>query len=208
MNLTTSYAAIALLLLGAAATQAQASTIDTGTPPSLDMALVLDGSNWLAGEISFAQAAQIQSINAYVNDMGAGGTFSIALYSDSATHLPGTLLNSWSASFGSASGTSGWNGVSNLNQAVAAGNYWVALEVQSTDSFSGVAPVAPPSPLAKYAFNDGSYLGYQAMAQGFGLQVAAVPEPESLALMLAGLGLVGAALRRKNHKSGQGLASA
>lgn len=202
MNIKTSFASLALVLLAATASQAQAAaSIDTGTPTDPLSALVLDGSNWLAGQVSFQQSSVIESINAYVNDMGSGGTFTVALYSDSATHLPGSLLNSWTATFSSASNLDGWNGVSNLNQSVSAGSYWVALEVQGSDSFSGSAPLSPPAPLAKYAFNDGSYLGYQAMSQAFGLQVAAVPEPEELALMLAGLGIIAAVARRKSKSA-------
>ena len=198
MNYKTTYAAVVLALLAASASQANAAvSIDTGTPTDFSSPLALDGTDWLAGEISFAQASQIQSINAYVNDLGAGGSFTISLYSESTAKLPDALVNSWTANFTAANNSWAWTGVSNLAQNVAAGNYWVALEVQGSDSFSGSAAQSPANPLAKYAFNDGGFQGYQAMPQSFGLQVAAVPEPEQLALMLAGLGLLGATLRRK-----------
>lgn len=186
----------AALLFGA---QAQAATIvDTGTPPAGDaFALALDSTSWLAGQINIIAATNIHSIQAYVNDLGTGGGFTIALYGDSASHLPGSLLGSWAATFAAAPGGDGWNGVSGLNVAVAAGKYWVALEVQGADSFSGVAPVSPPSPLAKYTFNDGGIGGYQAMTQTFGVQVTAVPEPESFAMLLAGLAVLGAAAGRR-----------
>jgi hypothetical protein len=199
MNYKTISAAVALMLLAATASQANAApVIDTGTPTDFSSPLSLGGSSWIAGEINFAQASQIQSIGAYVNDMGYGGTFTIALYNETASHLPDAAspLNSWTATFSGASSGWDWTGVSNLNQAVAAGKYWVALEVQGSDTFSGSAAAAA-TPLAKYAFNDGGYAGYQAMSQSFSLQVTAVPEPEQLALMLAGLGLIGATLRRK-----------
>ena len=201
MKYTTISAAVALMLLAATASQANAAlAIDTGTPTDFSAPLSLDGGSWIAGEINFAQASQIQSISAYVSDMGnGGGSFTIALYNETASHLPdaSSPLNSWTATFNGASNGWDWTGVSNLNQAVAAGKYWVALEVQGNDTFMGGAALAPATPLAKYAFNAGGFQGYQAMTQSFGLQVAAVPEPEQLALLLAGLGLIGATLRRK-----------
>lgn len=190
---------LALTLVTTAASQAYAGTLGTDTPSgSTDFAFALDSSDWLAGQISFSQASQIQSIHAFVNDMGGSGNFTIALYSDSASHLPGNLLNSWSASFTSPPNTSGWNGVSGLNYNVGAGKYWVALEVQGSDTFSGVAPGTLNNPLSAYAFNAGGFEGYQAMSQSFGLQVTAVPEPEMYALMLAGFGLIGFMARRRS----------
>lgn len=189
-----------LALLTAAVSHANAaSAVNTGTPASSDFPLSVDGTDWLAGQVSFTAATKITSIQAYLNDLGSGGDFTIALYADSSKHLPGTLLNSWNASFATASGASDWNGVSNLAYTVAAGTYWVALEVQGNNSFSGVAPITPPNPLAKYAFNDGGYSGYQAMSQSFGVQVATVPEADTYAMLIAGLGLIAAVARRKTR---------
>jgi hypothetical protein len=193
-------ALVALAFMTAAATQAYAGTLGTDTPTGGAVGgLVLDGANWLAGQVSFGQDSQIQGIQAFVNDMGAGGNFTIALYDDSTSHLPGNLLTSWSASFTSSpdANGSGWSGLSNLNYNVTAGKYWVALEVQGSDTFSGVAPGTLSDPLAKYAFNDGGFSGYQAMTESFGLQVTAVPEPESYAMLLAGLGMIGLIASRR-----------
>lgn len=199
MNRTFRFALLAGLVSGATfALPAQAAlAIDTGVPTDTSRALAVDGTDWIAGEVAFASPSVIQGIQAYLNDNWGGGSFTLALYGETATGKVGALLQSWSASFGTASGAAGWNGVSGLNYGVAAGKYWVGVEVQGGDSFSGFAPETPPAPLAKYAFNDGSYAGYQPMSASFGLQVSAVPEPASLAMMLAGLGLVaGAGVRR------------
>jgi len=193
---------IALAFMATAASQAFAGALTTDTPTGdLVGGLIVDASNWIAGQISFSQASQIQSIQAYLNDQGnGGGSFTVALYQDSATHLPGSLMKSWSGSFTTASGTSAWNGVSGLNYDIGVGKYWVAFEIQGGDTFGGVAPGTLSDPLAKYAFNAGGYEGYQAMSQTFGVQVAAVPEPETYALMLAGLGLLATVARRRNAR--------
>jgi hypothetical protein len=54
--------------------------------------------------------------------------------------------------------------------------------------------VANPNQFYVFAFSDADLTGYQAQS------LAAVPEPETYALMLAGLGLVGFAARRKQSK--------
>lgn len=175
---------------------ARAATVaDTGTPPGTGLPLGLDATQWLAGQVTVASATVLDTISAFVNDQGGRGSFTVALYTDSPGHLPGTLINSWSASFITASNAGGWNGVSGINQSVSSGTYWVAFEVQGSDSFAGVVPVTPPSPLVNYAFNPGS--GYVAMADSFGVQVTAVPEPEVIAMLLAGLILVQRSAARK-----------
>ena len=202
----------ATLMFGA---QAQAATIvDTGTPTSgLIGSLMLDGTNWMAGKITVAAANPvIQSIQAYLTDMGnisdisTGRQFSISLYNDSSNKV-GSLVTggTWKGSFSAASGDFAWSGVTGLNFAVAAGSYWVGLEIQDGDSFVGGAPIAPPNPLSKYAFNsDGGASGYAVSSNptyAFGLQVTAVPEPEAFAMLLAGLAVVGAASRRRSRQA-------
>lgn len=192
----------AMLLLAFTAQANAALTVDTGTPDGSGFALAVDANDWLAGQVIFANSVQVNAINAYLDDMGNGpGSFTLALYADnSVSHAPGSLLNSASAAFT----TTGWNGATNLNWSVGPGTYWVAIEGQDpfNGGFVGVAPVGAPSPLAHTAFNAGS--GYQsADGLSFGLQVdttvAAVPEPESYALMLAGLGLIGVIARSRKQ---------
>lgn len=159
----------------------------------------LDGTDWLAGKVTFADALTITSVSGWLKDLeGAGNSFTIALYSDAA-NLPGNLLQSATATISTVAGVAGWNGASGLNWSVNAGSYWVAFEVGGNDNLSmGVAPLNAPQPLSAYAFNDGGISGYQTTSSSFGVQVAAVPEPESYALMLAGLGLIGATMRRRS----------
>lgn len=186
----------ALLMLAGLANAAR--VVDTGTPVN-GSPLVLDSNDWLAGQVSFTEALNINSISAYLDDLGAGGgNFSIALYSDNNNHV-GTLLNSVNGTYGNL----GWNGVANLNWLVAAGKYWIGLEVNDFSNF--VAAQVAPAPLAHTAFTDGSHNNSYQMYDGlsFGVQVdavSAVPEPESYAMTLAGLALFGGLARRRKHR--------
>lgn len=193
---------IAVALLATAHAHATL-VVDTGVPN----ALVLDGNHWLAGQMTFSQALTINSISAWLNDQGniasgfAGDKFTVALYNNSG-NVPGSLVSRARGHFTTASGNSGWNGAFNLNWSVGPGIYWAAFEIGCSDTFAGIAQTNAPNPLAHYAFNDGS--GYQAFSgSALGVQVggtvAAVPEPESYALMLGGLGMLGFIARRKKQ---------
>jgi hypothetical protein len=188
------------LALTLAVDQADATlVVNTGTPNGAD-ALALDASNWLAGQFSLANAMTVTAISGYLDQRNQGDTFTVALYDDAA-NLPGTELFSGQAAYVD----TGWNGLSGLSWDLAAGTYWAALEVRADtfggplDSFSGVATLAAPNPLAGTAYNDGGVRGYQVADLSFGLQVDAVPEPETYALLLVGMGLtrIGAPRRHR-----------
>lgn len=191
-----SLTAAAWLLTGAAPASA-ALLVDTGVPNAVPFAYAFDSNDFYAGQVTLANATQVDSIAAHVVGGSAGETFTVVLYSDSATHLPDTALYSATATFAA----DGWNGISGLSGwNLAAGSYWVGLEIGTQDTLgmaSGNALLdrGTPNPLTHAAFNSGS--GYTAGAVDFGLQVAAVPEPASVALMLAGLALIVPVARRR-----------
>lgn len=189
----TSGLAATLLMAGAAHA---ATLVDTGTPNGSLPALAVDAIDWVAVQFDLATATRIDSVAAYLVGGSSGEHFALSLYQD-APGLPGDLLASQTLSFGA----DGWNAASGLGWQLAAGRYWLGVE-GIDGNFS--APAGGLLEPGSTAFADGSHNGsYQALAGlQFGLQIqgavaAAVPEPSSTALLLAGLGVVAWAMHRR-----------
>jgi hypothetical protein len=201
-SLLASFSAAACLALSQGAQAAV--VVDTGTPGGSAVgALAFDGIDWVAAQVTFAQAAHIDAVQGHVLGGTTGETFDISLFADDAGPGPGTLLYTTTATFGA----DGWNGVAGLaGWSVAAGHYWIGLEIQGGDTLgSGSVTGAlldqgAPNPLAVTAStSDGgwSWQGAAAAPLSFGLRidasaVSAVPWPASASLMLAGVALLSA----------------
>lgn len=192
-------ASLAILMFVASHANA-ALIVDTGTPNQSSLGSILTANDYFAGQVAFSQDSTINSIQTYLTlDVPSGfatDSFSVALYSNTVNNTVGSLINSFTANY---SGTAGWNGVYNIGQLVSAGKYWVAFEGDS----SGASYIAPdaPNPLALTAFASAS--SYSNYPMNFALQVdavAAVPEAESYAMLLAGLGLLGFMSRRRKNE--------
>jgi hypothetical protein len=172
--------------------------LDTGTPDNSGFAQAVNADQGLAMQFSVAGPQLIDAVQAYLADpfqANQGATFLLNLYGNSgsgATALPGALLYSQTASFAA----DGWNGASGLGWSVGPGLYWAAVEVASGDFSDLVAPVHAPAANPATAFSTFSTYGrYDHL--DIGLRVSAVPEPGSWVLLVAGIGAVAAAARRR-----------
>jgi len=188
-------ASLAAAALFALAPHARAATlVDTGTPDGNAVgALAFDAVDWVAGAVTFTQAAQIGAIQGHILGGTAGETFDVSLFAADGGAGPGTLLYTTTATFGA----DGWNGVSGLaGWHVAAGSYWIEFEIQGDDTLgAGSATGAlfdtgAPHPLSMTASTSDAGFSYADSPLSVGMRVSTVPWPSSAALMLAGLALL------------------
>jgi hypothetical protein len=188
MNKTAIASLSAAALLALAPLARAATVIDTGAPNGAAAgALAFDGSDWVAAQVSFADAATIDAVAGHLLGGTAGETFDIALYEGGAA--PGAPLFTTTATFGA----DGWNGASGLDWTVAPGSYWIEFEVNWNDTLgstptstgalfdTGVARPVQTATTPDWGFS------YAGSAQSIGLQVSVVPEPTGALQVLAGM---------------------
>lgn len=172
-----------------------ALVVDTGTPDNTGTRYVVSDANYLAGQVTLNQALTLNSIETYLkSDLStpAGSKFTVALYSDNNNHV-GDFISSATATYAA----DGWNGAYALNWNVGAGTYWVGIESYNGGNYLATQTVA--APLANTAFDDLTDLGvYTNASIAFGLRIDAVPETDTYAMLLAGLGIMGLVARRRN----------
>lgn len=177
--------------------------VDTGVPTPVNGALALDSTQWVSAGISLAGPNNITDINGYFWIRNAGG-LTLALYSENEdTGLPGSQLFSQEFSIAGDLGTRGWFGISGVNWSVSSGNYWISYEVREGQTFDGAVEFASPSPV-KMAVKNDYYTNWVLHGGGPGLivegtPVTAVPEPHTFAMLLAGLGFLGVAVRLRKQ---------
>ncbi len=190
-------AALASAVLAATATSAGAATlVDTG-PGITGYGWTLGfGYSW-AGEFTLNKAADVTDLQAFMYNYD--GTMVTQVYKAN-KGLPGTSKALFSEGYPvTYNPSAGWAGPSNLSLSLGAGTYWVTF---LSTGFDGRIPEYPANPLADYAQNlngvwtDASYATFGVRVLG-----ASVPEPGIWAMMLIGLGGLGAAMRSRRRLS-------
>lgn len=189
-----------------ASTAHAGEVVDTGAPTP-------DGFNWslynngngefqaLAARFVLGGATTITGVQGFIG--GSGGTFHIGIASDG-VGIPNNTLFTGQATAAASSGD--WAGLSNLNWALGPGAYWIFFNVDANagDTLVGYMPDLPPNPLLDEAFinelTGGDWAEYDDLDLGVRIydnRLGAVPEPATWLFMLAGFGIVGAAMRRR-----------
>lgn len=195
------------LLAGLLFTSVQANAaliVDTGVP-SNPFGLEVSAAQSIAGRFHVNQASTIDAVYSYLSfqDNGFGpGSFNLSLYDQGQAAPVGDAVYTVSVTYSSSDAA--WVGADHLNWSVVSGDYWVGIEVIDGQS-NFVAPTDAPHPLAHTAYTDGSFFGAYKDFDGmtFGLQVdavTAVPEPSTIGMLLAGLGLLAyISIKRRKH---------
>jgi hypothetical protein len=170
MNFKKTSLALAIAVSAFAAGTAQAATVNAGTISS-SFSHVFN----VASGASFADTINF-SVAGPSTLTGSAASLTLSLGSLSLLDIAGLTVNVWNNShpfgttnFGSFAGGPG----SYTFNLPTAGNYHVDITGTATGAFGGTYAV--------------------------GLQVAAVPEPETYAMLLAGLGVMGAIARRRKQ---------
>lgn len=203
------FAAASLALPGAAHA---GLILDSGVPASSSV-YVLNSASWFAGEFNVTTGETITSLAAYLTQ-GAGNvgdTFTFDIYADSGfTSRP----SSRPAAVYTATGTftaNGWNATNVSWSPLAAGNYWLALQVSSSAQTKGLdlpgelsaTTGSLPALAFAYAGTSGQYS--LSGAPAIGLQVNAVPSavplPAAGLLLASGLAGLGGMARRRSRKA-------
>lgn len=188
--------------------------VDTGVGSNFRDAPYLYGFGgnsfqWVAVQFFVPTATTITSIEGALAPRVADTTLTVKLYTvGTGTDAPDVSFFSQATSVHDGIG---FHGATGLSIPIASGYYYAAFEVLDGQTFNGYDVAGAPNPQAKEAYINCCSNGYHRITNtpvnavgslGLGLRIGdsvagSVPEPAAWTLMIAGFGLVGTALRRR-----------
>jgi hypothetical protein len=164
--------------------------LDTGAPPSpAGTNYIVSAASSIAAEFSATAGETVTQLSAYLAPNAGGSAFTFDIYSGLRTTgnrvQPVYIDNGTFTSTGWTSSTANWI-------VPATGNYWIALQATTGNSFDAPAETSTSTgtvPALAFASSSTSSYYYTLSSSPIGLQVTATPEPTSwvLALVCAGM---------------------
>jgi hypothetical protein len=154
----------------------------------------------LASEFVLTEAHKITSIRAYTNYDQLGGSLTAVIMANDGSSTPGAVLHS--VAFMAPDGE-GWFGPAGLNWDLDAAAYWIGYVVEVGQTYNGSIAANAPNPLRRDIVNNPSLFweernrGLSWQIEGSPVSTGGVPEPAIWAMLIAGFGLTGAAMRRR-----------
>jgi hypothetical protein len=127
--------------------------VDTDTPPNTPIGLVMDATQWVAGQFTLTDAYNINSVEGWFGSPNEG-TAHATIYGDNGGGLPfGAALHTQQFVLDAPLGITGaWDGAyGQVNWGLEAGTYWLAFEVLEGDTANNFMPDGVPLPLALIA---------------------------------------------------------
>lgn len=170
-----------------------------------------DNFQKLAGKFVLETGFNVTDILAslsYLNYAKPTASLNISVFSD-LNNTPQNTLFSGQVTLNS-SGYDSWVGLNNISLDLDAGSYWIVFSgIKGESQNIGWSMYGATNPLPSYKMMNGlNGYPYQWLNMGsdqspglriLGTPLATVPEPENLAMLYAGLGLVGIAARRNKR---------
>lgn len=202
--------AAAFSLVAAYSHVASATTLlDTGVPQGTSYP-ILNSNQWFAAEFAATAGEKVTQLAAYLehNTGGQGTAFTFDIYTGTGfTGRNPTAVLEYSV--GATFEAGGWNSAAANWTVPTTGNYWVVLEINSSALDLVTETSTTTGTVHALAFADtttSSHVFATETNDPFGIQVTAVPEPSTWAMLLLGFGGLGLMTYRRKTQIAPGVA--
>ena len=137
---------------------------------------------YLAGQFTLETSGHTEAVEAFLWVMDPG-SLNVLIRADE-EGLPGAVVASETFAV-SATSSTGWVVLGDLEAELSAGTYWLALEPVTSGGFHGAMQSGAELPLADYAYNNHDSGGWVSMGAngdnpGFGMRISGVPGEDGI----------------------------